>query len=224
MVKIPARPFIMGSDSGARDEHPAHSVYLNGFWMDRHEVTTAEWNAYAQAMNLPLRSAPDDHPIISVGWPDALAYCQWVGKRLPTEAEWEKAARGTDGRTYPWGEGMERTRANYGTDVCCDVDASDGYSLTSPVGHYPQGESPYGVRDMAGNVWEWVADWYDATYYARSPRRNPQGPSTGTRRVIRSSGWQVETPQVRIFTRVASNPLDRNHSTGFRCAVTLPTS
>ena len=103
MVKIPAGPFIMGSDSGASDERPAHSVHLNGFWIDRHEVSTAEWNAYAQAMNLPIRSAPDDHPIISVGWPDALAYCQWVGKRLPTEAEWEKAARGTRWAHVPLG-------------------------------------------------------------------------------------------------------------------------
>ena len=147
MVKIPAGPFIMGSDSGASDERPEHSVHLNGFWIDRHEVSTAEWNAYAQAMNLPIRSAPDDHPIISVGWPDALSYCQWVGKRLPTEAEWEKAARGTDGRTYPWGEGIDRTRANYGTDFCCDVDASDGYSFTSPVGHTIR-EIALGVRDM----------------------------------------------------------------------------
>lgn len=99
-----------------------------------------------------------------------------------------------------------------------------GEKTLVPVGIYEKGQSPYGVYDMAGNVWEWVADWYDATYYSRSPRRNPKGPATGTRRVIRSSGWQVETPQVRIFTRVASPPLDRNHSTGFRCAADVPPS
>ena len=155
-------------------------------------------------------------PVVNVNWFDAQAYCQWAEKRLPTEAEWEKAGKGTDDRRFPWGN-VEPTHKHLNFNQ-----KWRGEQTLVPVGIYELGKSPYGLYDMAGNVWEWVADWYDATYYQRSPRINPQGPQKGTRKVLRSSGWQVETPQVRVFTRVASDPLDRNHSTGFRCAADTP--
>ncbi len=238
MVLIPAGPFFMGVPKWARDggldEYPNHEVELGAYVIDKYEVTHGLYLEFIRATGHRVPSHPTDSsknlwqgglmpesiaplPVVNVDWFDANAYCQWAGKRLPTEAEWEKAARGTDDRRFPWGN-VEPTSKHLNFNQTWQ-----GEKTLTPVGIYEKGKSPYGVYDVAGNVWEWVADWYDATYYSRSPRRNPKGPATGTRRVIRSSGWQVETPQVRIFTRVASQPLDRNHSTGFRCAADVST-
>ncbi len=238
MVFIPAGPFLMGVPRGARDggrdEYPNHAVELDAYYLDKYEVTTG---LYAQFMRATGHRPPSHRtdpsknvwqggvlptalaavPVVNVDWFDASAYCQWTGKRLPTEAEWEKAARGTHDQRFPWGN-VEPTRQHLNFNQ-----QWHGAGTLAPVGSYEKGKSPYGAYDMAGNVWEWVADWYAADYYARSPCCNPQGPPTGTRRAVRSSGWQVETPQVRIFTRIASKPLDRNHSTGFRCAADSPT-
>ena len=237
MVLIPAGPFLMGVPQGARDggidEYPNHNVELDAYYIDAYEVTTGLYERFMRATGHrgpshrtdpsknvwpggALPAALASLPVVNVDWFDARAYCQWAGKRLPTEAEWEKAARGADDRRFPWGN-VEPTRQHLNFNR-----SWQGATTFAPVGMYEKGKSPYGVYDMAGNVWEWVADWYDAGYYSRSPCCNPVGPATGTRRVIRSSGWHVETPQVRIFTRVASAPLDRNHSTGFRCAAALP--
>ncbi|MEC4675113.1 MAG: SUMF1/EgtB/PvdO family nonheme iron enzyme, partial [Nitrospirota bacterium] len=131
---------------------------------------------------------------------------------------WEKGGKGTDDRRFPWGD-VEPTHKHLNFNQTWR-----GESTLVPVGIYEAGKSPYGLYDMAGNVWEWVADWYDMEYYGKSPRKNPAGPEQGNRRVLRSSGWQVETPQVRVFTRVAADPLNRDHSTGFRCAADVPQS
>ena len=237
MVLVPAGPFWMGVPEGARDggidEYPNHAVELDAYYIDMHEVTAGLYERFMRATGHRRPSHSTDPsknvwpegawpaslanvPVVNVDWFDAAAYCHWAGKRLPTEAEWEKAARGTDDRRFPWGN-VEPTRRHLNFNR-----QWRGVETLAPVGSYEQGRSPYGAYDMAGNVWEWVADWYAAGYYAGSPCCNPQGPPDGERRVVRSSGWQVETPQVRIFTRIASKPLDRNHSTGFRCAADFP--
>jgi len=237
MVLIPAGPFPMGVPKWARDggvdERPNHEVDLDAFYMDKYEVTNGRYLEFIHATGhrppkhrtdqtknlwqgglMPESIAP--LPVINVDWFDSQAYCEWAGKRLPTEAEWEKAAKGTDDRRFPWGD-VEPTHKHLNFNQVWK-----GEKTLVPVGIYEKGKSPYGVYDVAGNVWEWVADWYDPAYYQKSPRRNPKGPETGTHRVLRSSGWQVETPMVRIFTRVKSDPLNRNHSTGFRCAADGP--
>ncbi|MBI4233122.1 MAG: SUMF1/EgtB/PvdO family nonheme iron enzyme [Chloroflexi bacterium] len=206
MVLVPAGEFVMGSNDEVRDEKPAHRLYLDAFFIDQYEVTNAQWNAYARATGKSTKSEPDDHPVVNATWGDARDYCQWAGKRLPTEAEWEKAARGTDRRTYPWGEGVDESKAHYG---------SGG---TKPVGSYPAGVSPYGAYDMAGNVWEWVADWYDGKYYAQSPSRNPAGPSNGSARSIRGGSWADDTSYLSASGRDYGNPTSTFVSLGFRCA------
>jgi formylglycine-generating enzyme required for sulfatase activity len=186
MVLVPAGEFLMGSTE-YEDEKPPHRVHLDAYHVDRYEVTNA---LYRRFMDATGRQAPSywndskwngaSQPVVGVSWHDAEAYCRWAGKRLPTEAEWEKAARGTDGRKYPWGDQWDSSKAN---------SFESKLGKTVAVGSYPGGASPYGAHDMAGNVWEWVADWYDKDYYRRSPERNPQGPDSGHHRVLRGGSW-----------------------------------
>jgi formylglycine-generating enzyme required for sulfatase activity len=172
----------------------------------------------------PESSAVDDHPVVQVSWDDAAAYCAWAGGQLPSEPQWEKAARGKDGRLFPWGDTYEGTWGNF-CDASCPVKRwnhdsyDDGYALTSPVGNFPSGASPYGALDMAGNLWEWVADWYDEDYYSVSPYENPIGPPYGTERAQRGGAWIDNESWVRTTVRHATSPLVRCDDLGFRCAV-----
>ncbi|MCB0167062.1 MAG: SUMF1/EgtB/PvdO family nonheme iron enzyme [Anaerolineae bacterium] len=223
MVLIPAGPFEMGSEDGADDEKPVHTVTLDDYYIDRYEVTNAQYAACVDdsLCELPSNTASytrdsyynnsefSDYPVIYVGWNQATTYCEWRGARLPTEAEWEKAARGTDGRTYPWGEQTPNEQLlNFLSNV----------GDTTLVGSYPDGVSPYGVHDMAGNVWEWVADWYGGDYYSSSPETNPIGPTSGSSRVVRGGGWYNSGHNVRAAIRHRNDPPESSNFIGFRCA------
>lgn len=233
MVFVPAGDFLMGSSeadpNADEDEKPRHLVYLCSYWIDRTEVTTAEYRRCVEAGRCSpggLVSATfiaDDLPVVGVNWQQASSYCTWVGARLPTEAEWEKAARGIDGRIYPWGGDFDGSRLNYCDANCVadwrDFDGDDGYRYTAPVGSFPTGVSPFGALDMSGNVWEWTADWYEADWYHRSPYKNPTGPQSGVQRVIRGGSWLYPAESVRVARRHRDVPTSRYDNIGFRCVV-----
>jgi formylglycine-generating enzyme required for sulfatase activity/serine/threonine protein kinase len=227
MVFVPRGAFLRGStdedSQAAADEKPQRWIYLDDFWIDRTEITNG---MYARCVQRGGCQAPDktisktrlvyfgdsryaDYPVIYVSWEDARAYCRWAGRRLPTEAEWEKAARGADGRAYPWGN--DRPNASL-------VNYNNQIGDTVPVGSYAQGASPYGALDMAGNVAEWVADWYSQDYYAVAPADNPTGPSSGEYRVLRGGSWFNLAHAVRGAFRLWNYPVVHFEGGGFRCA------
>jgi len=222
MLLVPAGEFMMGSNSGDADEKPAHRVSLDAFYMDKYELTTSRYAKFLQETgrkepykwNEASLVSDGDRPVIGVTWHDADAYCRWAGKRLPTEAEWEKAARGTDGRKYPWGnEEPSGRQANFDKST-----STWSYSILAAVGSYEDGASPYGIHDLAGNAWEWVADWYDEKYYAGSPERNPKGPTNGEKRVLRGGSWRMPAAILRSTFRTWSHPPNRySNYSGFRC-------
>ena len=253
LLYVPKGEFVRGSkedDPNAdRDEEPQRSIYLDAFWIDQTEVTNEMFATFLNKEGnqeeggttwleiddgdvlisesggtFQSKEGFANHPVIEVSWYGAKAYCEWAGRRLPTEAEWEKAARGTDGRKYPWGnEDVAGNLLNL-----CDKNCSwsnrinsidDGYARTAPVGTYPDGASPYGALDMAGNVWEWVADWYDAEYYKDAPENNPQGPTTGQYRGVRGGSWYLNGVRpVRAGNRYRVVPASRYLNNGVRCA------
>lgn len=261
MAFIPPGEFTMGSpegDSGFSDEHPERRVHLNGYRIDRFEVTNQAYAAFVQATghrppensnqaatiwanNQPIPGI-EQHPVVNVSWLDADAYCRWKGKRLPTEAEWEKAARGANGRRYPWGNEWDFTMANSASYWAqrtvefasgADWDAfwvnGDGARLakgqgirgevlTMPVGSFPLSVSPYGLFDMAGNAAEWVQDWYDPNYYRNAPLSDPPGPSRGAIKAMRGGSWLKPAASLRTSDRDWGTMDSRPSGTGFRCA------
>ena len=223
MVLVPAGEFTMGSWASDADERPVRRVYLDAFFMDMYHVSVGQYTKFLDETshdappewNIMSRAMHQKRPVVNVDWADAAAYCKWAGKRLPTEAEWEKAARGTDGRTYPWGdEYPTRLRANSGNDKWSD------HWVVAPVGTLEAGKSPYGIYDMAGNVWEWVSDWYAPDYYKTSPLRNPTGPSMGEYKVVRGGSWGSNAEGLRSAERETHVPSFQGFGTGFRCAKT----
>jgi formylglycine-generating enzyme len=234
MMLVPAGRFSMGGDDDEQDERPVHAVHLDAFYMDRYEVTIAR---YAKFRSASPRAAPfkweeadlradGERPVTGVSWEDARDYCESAGKRLPSEAEWEKAARGTDGRRYPWGS-SDPTSAHGNFDQCCKW---IGYATLAVVGSFEKGRSPYGIDDMATNLSEWTADWYGKDYYKNSPALNPKGPSVAEEkgaslfgnfdhRVVRGGSWTSGPKALRTTFRAHSRPTFRHGNVGFRCAV-----
>ena len=199
----------MGCDDGEDDQKPVRTVYVDAFYMDIHPVTNAQYQAFIEATGRRKlfwwAHAKYNQPVMDLDWDDAVAYCKWAGKRLPTEAEWERAARGgLEGKKYPWGDGIDEMMANY------------GWNARGPtrVGQYePNG---YGLYDMAGNVWEWCHDWYGEDYYREAPQRNPTGPREGTFQVIRGGDWSSDASWLGCGFRFNLYPIHWYYSIGFR--------
>jgi formylglycine-generating enzyme required for sulfatase activity len=235
LVLVPAGEFTMGAslvetmllcdtiglvcdEVEFTDESPAHQVFLEDYLIYQHEVTNQQYRLCVENGGCTIPALTEffnnpnfpNHPVVYVNWFAAVDYCTWAGGRLPTEAEWEKAARGISGDLYPWGNNFECGFANY--DECTR-------GLTVEVGTFPEGASPLGVEDMAGNATEWVYDWYLEDYYSESPLKNPQGPETGEMRVARGGSWKNPLLGVRTTNRSANFPEVYSSGTGFRCVI-----
>lgn len=215
-VRIPAGTFVMGEKQGDDDEEPVHNVFLNEYWISGYEITNEQYQMCVAAgacscmLNQPADQA--QHPVVRLTWNEANEFCVWIGGRLPSEAEWEKAARGgLVGALYPWGD----------DEVSCDQNAKNGAQFgycsgeLLTVGSFPP--NGYGVYDMAGNAWEWVADWYDKDYYRNSSETNPTGPADGKYKVIRGGGWNYTVYGLRVAYRSVSYPDSKANFIGFRC-------
>lgn len=223
-LRIPAGKFLMGSDNNDLaypDEQPQHEVFLQEYLISKYLVTNRQYQAFLYATGYShwehdtIPANKEKHPVVSVNWLDAVAFCEWICTltrqivRLPSEAEWEKAARGSDGRMYPWGNrAPDNSLSNYGRNV----------GDTTQVGAYPSGASPYGAMDMAGNAWEWVNDLYDQHYYNKSSLNNPSGPASGEYRILRGGSWSSAERSIRTTTRLSNLPGDAGYASGFRCA------
>jgi formylglycine-generating enzyme required for sulfatase activity len=261
MVLVPAGEFTMGTPAGSNglpDEHPARLVYLSAFWIDRYEVTNAAYETFVQATDYlaPANANPastlwehnrplpgiEQHPVVNVSWLDAVAFCRWTEKRLPTEAEWEKTARGPTGRLYPWGNEWDFEKANSASywakrtvEFSNSVDweafwikgegaliskqkGVKGEVLTLPVGSFPAGVGPYGAWDLAGNAAEWVQDWYNPNYYTTAPVSDPQGPERGAIKAMRGGSWLKPAISLRTADRDWGTMDSHPSGTGFRCA------
>jgi formylglycine-generating enzyme required for sulfatase activity len=224
MVEIPAGPFIRGTTNGGYDEQPQRTIYLDAFSIDRYEVTNFQYQQFVTATGHRKSGPPSryaksigrmrgvNQPVVYVSWDDATEYCRWKGKRLPSEAEWEKAMRGIDGRLWPWGNQEKPNGANWAR-------VQDGHEVTAPVGTFQTDRSPFGVMDGAGNVMEWVSDWYGETYYKYSQERNPPSPEFGTYRVLRGGGYTTTGGDIRVTSRSKMMPDFRDETIGFRCAI-----
>jgi formylglycine-generating enzyme len=224
MVTIPGGPFLRGTMDGGFDEQPQRTIYLDTFSIDRYEVTNHQYQQFVLATGHRKAGPPSryaksigkmrgtNQPAVYVSWDDANEYCRWKGKRLPTEAEWEKAMRGTDGRLWPWGNQEKANGANWAR-------VQDGHEVSARVGSFQMDRSPYGVMDGAGNVMEWVADWYQETYYKESPDKDPPSPEFGTYRAMRGGGYTTTGSDVRITSRSKMVPDFRDETIGFRCAI-----
>jgi formylglycine-generating enzyme len=229
MVQIPEGPFIMGSKDGDPDEAPERQTYLKAFYLDTKEVSQEEYARFAKMTKRPLPKIEvfeDDQSkllraefaAMSMTWEEAAAYCKWAGKRLPTEAEWEKAGRGEGKRKYAWGDTFLTGRAN------ANVDGSeDGFRYLAPPGSFETGRSPYGVYDMTGNVAEWVADSYDEHYYEKAPYRDPKGPDSSDLKVVRGGSWRETEHNARLSKRFAAKFWRTDITIGFRCASDVET-
>lgn len=242
-------------DGVNQHEAPEHQVWLDAFWIYQTEVTNAQFATFVDDTGYITKAeelgwsqlwngnrtsgtswrspegpytnidGKEDYPVVHVSWYDAIAYCEWAGGRLPTEAEWEKAARGTDRRTYPWGEAAVTGQKTNFCDVNCIVTGAnryedDGFAGTAPVGSYPEGASSYGVLDMAGNVWEWVSDLYSWYYYSISPNKNPPGPTAEQSEIsrgLRGGSWYNVESFMRVYYRERDHPDSTSFISGFRC-------
>jgi len=224
MVQIPEGPFIMGSKEGDPDEFPERQVFLKAFYLDVKEVSQEEYARFAKMTKRPLpkievfeddqsKLLKPEFAAMSMSWEEATAYCKWAGKRLPTEAEWEKSGRGEGKRKYAWGDSFVSGRAH------ANIDGSeDGYKYLAPPGSFESGRSPYGVYDMTGNVAEWVADSYDEHYYQKAPYRDPKGPEPGDLKVVRGGSWRETEHNARLSKRFAAKLWRTDITIGFRCA------
>ena len=220
LVLVPAGEFVMGSTPGGYifgdNETPRRRIYLKAFYIDKYEITNRRFRKFFAPVERYAGSFEEpEQPVVGVTWFQARDYCARVGRRLPTEAQWEKAARGADGRTYPWGdERATCARAVMGGEI---PSCSKGFATWS-VGGRPLGASPFGAMDMAGNAMEWVADWYRGNFYAQMPGKNPKGPGAGSLKVLRGGAWFNSRFLMRSAFRTGYAPYESNHGVGFRCA------